>query len=409
MASPFGVRSFRFQWPADLATSWAFEMEALILGWYVLSTTGSVQQLVIVGALAWLGSLFSPFFGLAGDRIGHRTLLCLTRGVYAVLAGVLAALTLNDALEPWHVFAIAALAGLMRPSDMVMRHVLVGQTMQPGMLLAALGISRTTSDTARVAGALTGTAGVALVGMGPAYAVVTGMYIAAFALSLGVAGAPPAKGAAPAHPLADLKEGFSYVWRKPDLLGAFAMAFLVNLLAYPIFLGLLPYVAKDVYAIGQSGLGYLAGAFWTGALAGSLSVGSSRFQLRAARAMLWSGALWFAALMVFGQTTTLSVGLPLLFATGFVQSFCLTPLAAVMLRSSDESMRGRVMGVRMLAIWGLPLGLLAAGPMIAAVGYPATTFVCAAVGLAATLAIGYRWRHALWSRSAAANAAYAGS
>ena len=409
MASPFGVRSFRFQWPADLATSWAFEMEALILGWYVLSTTGSVQQLVIVGALAWLGSLFSPFFGLAGDRIGHRTLLCLTRGVYAVLAGVLAALTLNNALEPWHVFAIAALAGLMRPSDMVMRHVLVGQTMQPGMLLAALGISRTTSDTARVAGALTGTAGVALVGRGPAYAVVAGMYIAAFALSLGVAGAPPAKGAAPAHPLADLKEGFSYVWRKPDLLGACAMAFLVNLLAYPVFLGLLPYVAKDVYAIGQSGLGYLAGAFWTGALAGSLSVGSSRFQLRAARAMLWSGALWFAALLVFGQTTTLSVGAPLLFATGFVQSFCLTPLAAVMLRSSDESMRGRVMGVRMLAIWGLPLGLLIAGPMIAAVGYPATTFLYAGLGLAATLAIGYRWRHALWSRSAAANAAYAGS
>jgi Major Facilitator Superfamily len=409
VASPFGVRSFRFQWPADLATSWAFEMEALILGWYVLSTTGSVQQLVVVGALAWLGSLFSPFFGLAGDRIGHRTLLCLTRGVYALLAGVLAALTLNNALEPWHVFAIAALAGLMRPSDMVMRHVLVGQTMQPGMLLVALGISRTTSDTARVAGALAGTAGVALIGMGPAYAVVTAMYIAAFALSLGVAGAPPAGKAAPAHPLADLKEGFSYVWRKPDLLGAFAMAFLVNLLAYPVFLGLLPYVAKDIYAIGQSGLGYLAGAFWTGALAGSLSVGSSRFQLRAARAMLWSGALWFAALLLFGQTTTLAVGVPLLFATGFVQSFCLTPLAAVMLRSSDGSMRGRVMGVRMLAIWGLPLGLLASGPLIAAIGYPATTVLYAGLGLAATLAIGYRWREALWSRSAAANAAYAGS
>jgi hypothetical protein len=243
--------------------------------------------------------------------------------------------------------------------------------------------------------------------MGPAYAVVTTIYVAAFALSLGVAGAPPGGQRARAHPLADLKEGFSYVWRKPDLLGAFAMAFLVNLLAYPVFLGLLPYVAKDVYAIGQSGLGYLAGAFWTGALAGSLSVGSSRFQLRAARAMLWSGALWFAALLVFGQTTTLAVGVPLLFATGFVQSFCLTPLAAVMLRSSDESMRGRVMGVRMLGIWGLPLGLLAAGPLIAAIGYAATTFVYAGLGLAATLAIGYRWRHALWHRAAAANAAYA--
>ena len=403
MPSPFAVRSFRFQWPADLATSWAFEMEALILGWYILATTGSVQQLVIVAALVWLGSLFAPFFGIAGDRIGHRTLLCITRGLYAVLAAVLTALILSDALAPWHVFVIAALAGLVRPSDMVMRHVLVGQTMRPEMLLGALGLSRTTSDTARVAGAFTGAGGVALIGMGPAYVVVTAMYIAAFLLTLGVANAP--RRAGEAHPLADLKQGFSYVWNKPDLLGAFNMAFLVNLVGYPIVFGLLPYVAKEIYAIGQAGLGWLAAAFWSGALAGSILVGAARFPLRAARAMLWNGALWFIALLLFGQTTTLTLGLALLFAMGFVQSFCLTPLAAVMLRSSDEAMRGRVMGVRMLAIWGLPLGLLAAGPMIPAIGYAATTLVYAGLGLAATVAIGYRWRHALWHRAAAANAA----
>jgi hypothetical protein len=408
MASPFAVRSFRFQWPADLATSWAFEMEALILGWYILATTGSVQQLVVVAALVWLGSLFSPFFGVAGDRIGHRTLLCITRGIYALLAAVLAALTLSDALRPWHVFAIAAIAGLMRPSDMVMRHALVGQTMRPGLLLGALGLSRSTSDTARVFGAITGTAGVAWMGMGPAYAVVAAMYVAAFLLSLGVAGAPPSRGKPPAHALADLKTGFRHVWQKPDLLGPFLVAFLVNLLAYPFVLGLLPFVARDVYAIGQAGLGYLAGAFWSGALLGSLLVGTPRFRLRPARAMLWGGALWFAATLGFGQTSTLAVGMPLLFFTGFVQSFCLTPLAAVMLRSAGEEMRGLVMGVRMLAIWGLPLGLLMSGPLIAGIGYPATTLLYNGLGLAATLAIGYRWRQALWHRSAPANAAYAG-
>ena len=407
MPSPFAVRSFRFQWPADLFTSWAFEMESLILGWYILSTTGSVQQLVVVGALVWLGSLFSPFFGVLGDRVGHRALLCVTRAVYALLAALMTALTFSALLEPWHVFAIAGLAGLLRPSDNVMRHVLVGQTMPPGMLLRALGISRTTTDMARVLGALAGAGGVALIGMGPAYAVVTAMYVAAFALSLGVAGAPPGA-ARKAHPLAELKDAFDYVWRKPDLLGAFSLAFLVNLLAYPFVLGLLPYIAKEVYGAGQAGLGYLAASFWLGALAGSFLVGAIRIPLRSARAMLWNGALWFGGLLVFGQTTTLWAGLLLLFATGFVQSFCLTPLAAVMLRSSEEAMRGRVMGVRMLAIWGLPLGLLAAGPLIARLGYAETTLLYAGLGLAATLAIGYRWRHALWHRSAAANAAYAG-
>jgi predicted MFS family arabinose efflux permease len=400
--APFGVRSFRFQWPADLATSWAFEMEALILGWFVLTATGSVQQLVVFGSLAWLGALFSPFFGIAADRVGHRALLCVTRGAYAALAAALAALTLAGRLEPWHVFAIAAVAGVLKPSDMVMRQALVAQTIRPESLLGALGVSRTTSDTARIAGALAGTAGVALVGMGPAYVLVTLLYVGAFLLSLGVAESP--RRTSHPHPLADLKSAFVYVWRKDDLLGAFSIAFLVNLLAFPFFLGLLPYVAKEVYGVGQAGLGWLAATFATGALAGSLLVGANRLPLKAARAMLIGSAAWFAAILVFGQTTSLAAGLAFVFLAGFMQSYSLTPLAAVMLRSSEEAMRGRVMGMRILAVWGLPLGLLAAGPIIDRLGFAATTVLYAGLGLALTVAIGWRWHTAIWTRTAPANA-----
>ena len=400
--APFRVRSFRFQWPADLATSWAFEMEALILGWYVLAATGSVQLLVVVGALAWLGSLFSPFFGIAGDRIGVRRLLCLTRGGYALLAAFLATLTLSGLLQPWHVLVVAGIAGLLKPSDMAMRHVLVGQTMRPEALMGALAVSRTTSDTARIFGAIAGTGGVALIGMGQAYAGVSLIYVGAFLLSLGIAPVH-ATGARAANVLTGLQEGVRYVWEKPDLLGAFSIAFLVNFLAYPFFLGLLPYVARDVYGIGQSGLGWLAGSFAVGALAGSLVVSANRVPLRAARVMLLSSAAWFVAIILFGQIRSVGFGIALLFLVGFVQSFCMTPLAAVMLRASSEEMRGRVMGIRMLAIWGLPLGLVAAGPMIAGLGFRATTLIYAGLGLAATLVIGYRWRLALWQKLAPAN------
>lgn len=112
--------------------------------------------------------------------------------------------------------------------------------------------------------------------------------------------------------------------------------------------------------------------------------------------MLWSAAIWFFAILLLGQTRSMNAGLVLLFAAGFVQSYCLTPLAGVMLRGSSDEMRGRVMGIRMLGIWGLPLGLLAAGPLIASVGYSATTLTYAGLGLAATIAIGHRWRQALW-------------
>jgi signal peptidase I len=72
--APFGVKSFRFQWPSDLTTSWAFEMETLILGWYILIKSESVILLVIFGALQYFGALVSPLFGVAGDRI-----ICCTK------------------------------------------------------------------------------------------------------------------------------------------------------------------------------------------------------------------------------------------------------------------------------------------------------------------------------------------
>ena len=374
----------------------------LILGWYILATTGSVEQLVAFGAIIWVGSLFSPFLGMAGDRIGLRALLCITRSVYALLALTLMILTLTEAVRPWHVFAIMGIAGLLRPSDQAIRNLLVGQTMRPDMLMGALGISRSTQDIAKVTGALLGAGGVVLFGMGPAYVVVTLLYVTSFCLSLGVARSPRH-----AHRLRDvlarLKDGARYVWSKEDLLGSFSIALLVNLFAYPFILGLLPYAAKEVYGIGQSGLTYLALAFALGALTGSVLVGANRAPLRAGRAMLWNCGLWFLSVLLFGQTTSLPLGLALLFAMGLAQSFCLLPVTAVMIRTSSPEMRARVMGVRIVAVWGLPIGLLAAGPVIAHFGYATCTALYALTGIVATIAIGRRWREALWQPAAAAN------
>src|SRR5690242_10930799 len=111
--APFQVRSFRFQYPADLLTSWGSEMENLILGWYILVTTGSVVLLTLYGSLQYFGTLVAPVFGMVGDRLGQRIVMCAMRAFYAVLASVLMALAFIDTLRPLHVFVIAAIAGLV--------------------------------------------------------------------------------------------------------------------------------------------------------------------------------------------------------------------------------------------------------------------------------------------------------
>src|ERR1044071_5483635 len=104
--APFQVRSFRFQFPADLATSWAIEMENLVLGWYILVETGSVLALAVFWALQYLGTLLGPVFGMIGDRIGQRTVLCAMRAAYATLAAAATALAFAGALRAGYVFVI---------------------------------------------------------------------------------------------------------------------------------------------------------------------------------------------------------------------------------------------------------------------------------------------------------------
>jgi hypothetical protein len=64
-----------------------------------------------------------------------------------------------------------------------------------------------------------------------------------------------------------------------------------------------------------------------------------------------------------------------------------------------------VMGVRTLAVYGMPLGLMGAGVLIERVGYSLTVSVCCAVGLVSTLLIGIRWRGSMWQRTRALSSA----
>ena len=64
-----------------------------------------------------------------------------------------------------------------------MRAALVGETMPPGQLMGAMSVQRTTMGSARIAGALTGAGLVAALGIGPAYTVVTCLYVTSVILT----------------------------------------------------------------------------------------------------------------------------------------------------------------------------------------------------------------------------------
>jgi hypothetical protein len=79
-------------------------------------------------------------------------------------------------------------------------------------------------------------------------------------------------------------------------------------------------------------------------------------------------------------------------------------LIIILLRTSEERFRGRIMGVRMLAIYTLPLGLLIAGNIIPRLGYHATALIFVLTGLVLTIQIAVTWRADLIRRDAIGNA-----
>lgn len=403
--APFRVRNYRFQWPADLATSWAFEMETLILGWYVLVQTGSVTMLTLFASLQYIGTLTAPVFGVIGDRFGHKRTACCMRATYATLASSLMLFAFADALNPVQVFVVAALMGIVRPSDQVMRYALIGASMPKDHLTGALGVARTTMDSARAVGALAGAGLVASAGMGPAYAVIAALYTISFVLTLQVKVAPNAKPAdgASTTPMRDIKDGLGYVWTRGHLLAAMLLACLVNMTAFPLHNGLMPYVAREIYHTNQTGLGYLVASFAVGALCGSLLMTRLAYRLPGGRGMLIFCSCWYCMIMVFARMPTHTSACVVLVLTGCMQSIGMISMSSMILRCTDQTFRGRVMGIRMLAIYSLPIGLVLAGQLIPVIGYPNTATLYCLVGLACTAFIGIRWRAHVWRSDSVAN------
>jgi predicted MFS family arabinose efflux permease len=385
-------------------------METIILGWYVLVQTGSVLLLTLFASLNYTGTLIAPLFGVIGDRIGHRDLLAAMRASYAVLAATLLTLALTGYLNATCVLVIAAFMGLVRPSDLGVRGALNADIMPHDQLISSIAVSRTTQDLARIAGALSGAGLFAGAGLGPSYVAIVGLYLIATVLMMCVVVPVKPRGADDAavaglrrSPLHDLKEGVSHVWTSPGMQAGLWIAFLTNLTAYPFTNGLLPYIAREVYGGNQAVLGYLSAAFAVGSLTGSviLSLVASK---GVGRLMLYTASLWYLMLLFFSQMQSIPAAMACLTLAGIVQSMSMIAIAVILMQTAGERFRGRVMGVRMLTIYGLPIGLMAAGSLIDAVGFSATIMIYVAVGLSMLMAIALHWRASAQRAQVAASA-----
>lgn len=383
----FRNRDYRMLWFADEATSSAEQIEFLALAWFVLIETESPLLVGLYGALRFTGTLFAPFYGVVIDRYDRLRLLTAARVAMLGVGAVIAALAFSNQIAVWHIFTLTGVAGMVRAFDNVARQTLIADLVARQDLSNAIALTRVGRDATQIVGPIVGGFVLEWQGLGWTYAAVIALHLAG-ALCVMIARAPSRTPAARgASVWSTLLESLRYAKGNQAILALLLLAFLVNLTGFPLNQGLAPVFAHDVLGTDSGGLGWLLGAYSAGAFVGSaLIAGMARLE-RAGRVMVLGAVGWHAAIGALAFVERFDVSLGALAFAGISQSFTMVTMSILLLGSAPPEIRGRVMGLRSLAVYGLPLGLLASGAAADGFGISAALIVNGVVGIAATAAI----------------------
>ena len=115
--------------------------------------------------------------------------------------------------------------------------------------------------------------------------------------------------------------------------------------------------------------------------------------------MLINLVMWYLMLAIFSSVESKTDALIVLFFVGLAHSLAMTSMSVALLGITNELVRGRVLGVRVLAIYGVPLGLLASGFLIEFFGYSVFMAIYVLIGVIITVTIGVKWRYSIWYSS----------
>ena len=369
-------------WVADIGLNWAEFMEIIILSWFVLESTNSPLILGLFGALRFTGTLAAPFFGVVVDRLGRRKIFLASRISFLAISTTVLLLSLNQLLTVPIVLALASVAGMCRSMDMIVRQSVLPEIVGEEKLQNGVALSRTGRDFTQIIGPICGGILMEMAGTTYSYVVIVLLYATSLLLIARVKGLPDsvtAKGKDSV--IRNVQQGISYVRSEKIIMGLLVIAFIVNFTAFPMNNTLLAVVAKDIMDRGATSLGWLMGAYSFGSLLGSLTIGSISSMGSAGRVMVVGSILWHVGILVMAYMKWFYPALPVLVLTGMSQAFAMVTMAMMILKYTSTEMRGRVLGLRQLAVYGLPIGLLLSGYLAERNGVFSALIVNGVVGL----------------------------
>jgi MFS family permease len=349
----------------------------------ILALTDSAMMLSLVIATRLLPILlFGLLAGAVADRGDRRRILMVTQLVTFSTHLFLGVMVTFDLIATWHVFVTALIAGTAMAFNQPVRQSLVPATVPREDLTNAVALNSLALSTMRIGGGSFAGALLLFMDVGGVYLFTSGIYIFVIATTWAMRFPPaPERTGQRGSLLGDLGDGFAYVARNRELALVAVLALVLFIFGFPYQQVFVPLFAKDVLEMGDSGVGFLAGATGVGAVIGTLIVASRPSPKRPGLQLLINLAVFGAALVAMSLQATV-VGTALLLAVA--GSMTVTYMAhtnTILLSRSDPEMHGRVMSLLSLDRGLIPLGAILAGVLVSATGVRPALFVLGAIVL----------------------------
>ena len=389
-SSPLGIfrhRSFAFVWGSTALVGVGTQMESAVLGWFVLSLTDSPFLVGSIAAARMALNFLALFAGAIADRLPRNLLLVSVEFVMGIMGILMLALILTDLLEVWHIFAITLFMGVVRLFQMPVAQSLVADTLPRERVNNGAAFNTVAMNIAMLCGPVIG--GLLYKGFGPqgAYLAIASLYLASGMVALGVR-IDGSESSRPSEPvLRTVTDGLRYAAGNQVIWAVLTAAVVINLAGWTVHTGLAPIFARDVLGTDSAGLGLLLFAFGVGALSGSLGLAMAPSLPRPGRLLIVAVIAWHAMILAFSLSKSfyLSMGLFALVGAAFASTQVL--ILTLLLRTTQQEFRGRIMGLRSFAILAYSFGSMAAGAIAGLWGAPAAAQVVGFTGITLVLVL----------------------
>ena len=387
---------FRIYFAGQLASTSGIWMQSIAQGWLVYQLTHSALWLGIVACATGLPLvLLSPIAGVLVERVSRRHMMLVTQAIQMILAFILAALTVTNTVQIWHIVVLALLLGITNAVDSPARIALTADLVEREQLPSGIALSSILINGSRVIGPAV--AGLVLTTLGPSWCFfLNGLsFLAVIASLLAIKDKPMQRLVAAESPWRQLRAGLHYALTHTLILPLLLLTANAGLLGIgvltltPAYAAVILHSPTNGYVLinAANGLGAVMAAFLMGLFARRIGLART-VALMALLTAVSMGLLASAATVATASSISFVFGLTLI--TQFVGASTLIQLEV------PSEFRGRVLALYSLAFAGLtPFGSLGLGLIAALIGIAATILLTAIVSGLASLVILLRWP-AVW-------------